>query len=367
MGITLCSQFIGGPQALNSLDLSSAADIRNWLSVWKENSAVTGVILRGTGTFFAGGADLDWLASNRSRAPELFDALGDLYETIRESSTGKPIISLVNGDVSGSGLGLTCARYCVVTDSARFSVPEPSLGLVPDGPALKILAVSEAKSELKGVAAYLSLSGTAVCSDDMMRLGLASHQIADKASAEQLVRQLAALSPADMISGCSTLEQALALNCDWHTKDELDATARSVILDQVGDEACEVEETSGLWNEKHSEVVSGCFGFNKSVEESWELLEALAPQNEFAHDALASMQASPALSLVATLRLAKECSELSTPAASALAQRVATRLSAAQPFGQVIEHSMQGTEAPLTSRQDISAVPDGVVSALFEP
>mmetsp|Transcript_39815 Transcript_39815/g.80321 ORF Transcript_39815/g.80321 Transcript_39815/m.80321 type:complete len:405 (-) Transcript_39815:243-1457(-) len=352
---------------MNSLDFDVAKEIHNWVSVWNKNTAVTGIVLRGTGGVYCGGADLDWLAENRDLAPELYSALGELYRTMLDSSSGKPIVSLVDGDVNGSGLGLSGGRYSVVTDSARFSVPEASLGLVPDGPVLKMLAECEARSSLKGVAAYLSLTGCAVTSDDMMRLGLATHQVPDNTSATELLRHLASLSAADMDSQGATLENTLGLYCEWHNDKALDAVARSVITDSTGVEICEAQDDSGLWSEEKSDVVSGCFGFETSVEESWARLEERAPSNPFAASALAALAASPALSLVATHRLAKECSVLSPVVASSLAQRVATRISAAEPFGKVIEHAAQGTMQPLTTRGDIAAVDADLVTALFEP
>jgi enoyl-CoA hydratase/carnithine racemase len=182
---------LNGSASLNSLDLRTAHEMQQMLRCLQASTSVTSYALHGKNGYFCGGVDLDWLSANRGRAPELYKALGDLYEFV--ASSAKPIVAIVNGDVSGGGLGLTNSMFRIVTSGARFSIPEPSFGLVPDGPVLKMLAKCDADSGLP-VASYLALTGQPIGSNDMMLLGLATHQIHDNIITNNVIRSLASVS-----------------------------------------------------------------------------------------------------------------------------------------------------------------------------
>ena len=104
------------------MDLESTGELRRLLAMWATNDAVAGVVLQGSGGAFCGGADMDWLANNRAKAPELYGALRGLYVAVAEYP--KPLVALLNGDVNGAGLGLANTGRRVALASARFSIPE---------------------------------------------------------------------------------------------------------------------------------------------------------------------------------------------------------------------------------------------------
>jgi len=332
-----------------------ATEIYRKLSIWAENDSVGMIVIQGQNGFFCGGADMDWLAAHRSEAAQLYGSLGDVYQLISEYP--KPIVAMMNGDTSGSGFGLANTRFRLATDGARFSVPEPSFGLVPDGPALKMLVKCD---ELSGLPAanYLALSGQPVSSDEMMMLGIASHQIGD--DEEALARQIAAVSwGKDKLHG-SELEKVLDLYCDWKTSGGLNSRAEALLEEAGGDMDCAPK----LWPGEEQKVIEA-FGCDSLVE-TWERLEALP--GPFAQAALGGLQAAAPISLLATQRLIQEAKRKpSTAAFSALSARVASRLANGPAFAKVIEHATSDSQPPATSLDDLKAVSEDQVSSLFTP
>jgi methylglutaconyl-CoA hydratase len=92
------------------------------------------VVLRGSGSSFCAGADLNWMKEvTRSEAG---DSAGDARVLVRllDRMVGcpKPIIARVHGVALGGGMGLVAACDLVVADhTARFGLTEVRLGLAP--------------------------------------------------------------------------------------------------------------------------------------------------------------------------------------------------------------------------------------------
>jgi enoyl-CoA hydratase/carnithine racemase len=319
---------------------------------------VSAVVVKGQQGCYCGGADLDWIAANQKRAPELFSALGELYRLI--ATYPKPLISVVNGDVNGGGLSLANSPYRVVTDSAQFSVPEAMLGLVPDGYVLSMLAKCDASSSLP-VSNYLALSGVSIRSDDMMYLGLMTHQSPDESSADAIIRHVSSASYESNVMSGSALTDLLNMSCDWHTSAGIEKVSKDVLY-LNGGEAFQNRKTlaPGPWTVDIRREIADCFTGN-SVEDIWRKLEGRS--SEWSKEALAGMQSSPALSLLATKRLIDLSASLDAKASAELSARVAVRLVAAEPFNDLIRR--QGAPRSLTSLEDLRAVADGEIDALF--
>jgi len=85
----------------------------------------------------------------------------------------KPTVSLINGMVIGSGVGITSyGTHRVAGERYRFSMPETAIGLFPDVGVASLLANMPDE-----IGIYLGLSGAKVGRADAYRLGLATHCI----------------------------------------------------------------------------------------------------------------------------------------------------------------------------------------------
>jgi len=100
-----------------------------------ENENARFVVFKGgentsSGSVFCNGLDLSWVANHED------DYMKDMHayaEFLKKIQDGKFIaIAIVNGVVSGGGMGIVCACDHVIADqSSTFSLPEGLLGLIP--------------------------------------------------------------------------------------------------------------------------------------------------------------------------------------------------------------------------------------------
>ena len=125
---------INRPDVHNAFDDELIASLTGRLEALGKDDAVRAVVLTGTGKSFSAGGDLNWMQRTASYSEEenLADAaaLARLMNTLHGLS--KPTIARVQGDAYGGGVGLiACCDIAVASESARFSLSEVKLGLIP--------------------------------------------------------------------------------------------------------------------------------------------------------------------------------------------------------------------------------------------
>lgn len=132
----------------------------------------------------------------RSASPKAFSAGGDVRELIAWGRTdpdrakaafadeyrlnwtlecfSKPTVSLMNGMVMGSGVGISLYNtHRVAGEGYKFAMPETAIGLFPD------VGVAHALSRLPDeIGTYLGLTGRSIGRADAFALGLTTHCIA---------------------------------------------------------------------------------------------------------------------------------------------------------------------------------------------
>ena len=118
----------------NAFDDALIADLTAALEDADAHPDVRAVVLTGEGSTFSAGADLGWMrrmaqaSEEENRADSL--RLAKLMRTLNFLS--KPTLCHVNGSAYGGGVGLVaCCDYAIGVDSAKFSLSEVKLGLVP--------------------------------------------------------------------------------------------------------------------------------------------------------------------------------------------------------------------------------------------
>ncbi|HEY9144092.1 MAG TPA: enoyl-CoA hydratase-related protein [Arenimonas sp.] len=122
------------PSVHNAFDDELIAELTGALEALDTDPAVRAVVLTGDGATFSAGADLGWMrrmaqaSEEENRADSL--RLAKLMRTLNFLS--KPTLCRVNGSAYGGGVGLVaCCDYAIGVDSAKFSLSEVKLGLVP--------------------------------------------------------------------------------------------------------------------------------------------------------------------------------------------------------------------------------------------
>jgi len=118
----------------NAFDDALIADLTTALVDCELDANVRVVVLTGSGASFSAGADLNWMRAmaQASEADNRADALrlATLMRTL--NFIDKPTIARVNGSAYGGGVGLVaCCDIAIGVETAKFSLSEVKLGLVP--------------------------------------------------------------------------------------------------------------------------------------------------------------------------------------------------------------------------------------------
>lgn len=139
-----------------------------------DSSVVTLVILRGEGTAFCSGADLNWMKSmvNYNLEENMADSekLWDMFEAIYRCRV--PVVCIAHGGVFGGALGLlACADYVIVENATQFCFSEVKLGLAP-----AVISGFISRKIQDSFYRPLMISGEVFTAEEAKRIGLA-HQI----------------------------------------------------------------------------------------------------------------------------------------------------------------------------------------------
>ncbi|MEL6287671.1 MAG: enoyl-CoA hydratase/isomerase family protein [Pseudomonadota bacterium] len=172
------------PAALNALSDAMRGEIAAALRAWQKDAMVYAVVIDAVGETdgeaFCAGGDLREMA----RAAAGGDAMAGIREEYRLNwqidCYTKPIVSLVNGLVVGSGVGLTLyGTHRVAGEKYAFAMPETAVGFFPDVGVTACLA-DIPRAEAVGIAA----GGIRLARGEAQRLGFVTHCIAADAFEE---------------------------------------------------------------------------------------------------------------------------------------------------------------------------------------
>jgi enoyl-CoA hydratase len=164
------------PRALNALTSAMRAQIASAFATWKSDPQVyAALIVSATERAFCAGGDVrEMVECGRSRPDEARRMMAAEYALNWQLDCfTKPTISLIDGVVMGSGVGITLyGTHRVAGERYRFAMPEAGIGLFPDD------GVSWALARLPDeIGMYLALTGRALGRADAYRLGLVTHCI----------------------------------------------------------------------------------------------------------------------------------------------------------------------------------------------
>lgn len=167
---------LGRPRALNAINGAMRAEIAAAIPRFARDPNVYAMTIKSDvpGVFSVGG-DLRELSLAARERPE--DARKHLAADYRLSwlleCFSKPTISLMNGIVMGSGVGLTMyGTHRVAGEDYKFAMPETGVGFFPD------VGLAWVFARMPGhVGMYLGLTGNQIGRADAYRLGIVTHCI----------------------------------------------------------------------------------------------------------------------------------------------------------------------------------------------
>ena len=122
------------PELRNALNPELIAELTQIFLQAAADRQLRVIVLRGQGSYFCAGADLNWMREMAQYSPEenLADALklALLFEAIDQAP--QAVISVVQGGAFGGGLGLMCCSDFVIASSdCQFAFSEVRLGISP--------------------------------------------------------------------------------------------------------------------------------------------------------------------------------------------------------------------------------------------
>lgn len=186
------------PQARNALRTALLGEICRALDEAEISKQVNAVVITGSESLFAAGADIKEMAS--------LDAVG-LWQDARPrhwariKAFPKPIISAVNGFCLGAGIELAMHSDIIIAgENARFGQPEINLGIIPGAGGTQRLVRAVGKS----LAMKMILSGEFIDA----RTALAAGLVAEIAQPELTLKRATVL--AETIASKSPIALRLA-------------------------------------------------------------------------------------------------------------------------------------------------------------
>lgn len=160
------------PQALNALNEQLVHELNLALDGFDADTAVGCIVVTGSEKAFAAGADIREMKDKSFAEVTAEDYIGawDHITAIR-----KPIIAAVSGYALGGGFELALAAdFIIATETARFALPEVTIGTVPGGGGAQRLARLVGKSK----AMEMVLTGRMMDAAEAERLGIVARLVA---------------------------------------------------------------------------------------------------------------------------------------------------------------------------------------------
>jgi enoyl-CoA hydratase/carnithine racemase len=211
------------PERRNALNTAMLDELRRRFDELESDSRVRAVVVRGAGSAFCSGRDLNEMSRRQREEGEPEADVINLFQHIEASS--RPSIAMVHGAAYAGGceLALHC-DFRVAADVARFAMPLAKLGLVVPFPLGQKLV------EIIGPAftRQILLTGQPVDAARAYEIGMV-HAVVPAAELEQatydLARTIAANAPLSLAGMKATIRRSAALR-DGIGHADLDDLAR---------------------------------------------------------------------------------------------------------------------------------------------
>lgn len=167
------------PQALNALNEALIAELNDALSVFESASEIGCTVITGSEKAFAAGADVKEMAE-KGYVESYLGRFLDGWTRIAE--TRKPVIAAVSGFCLGGGLELAMmCDFIIASETARFALPEITLGIMPGAGGTQRLPRFIGKAK----AMDLILTGRMMEAAEAERCGLAARVVAPESLLEE--------------------------------------------------------------------------------------------------------------------------------------------------------------------------------------
>jgi enoyl-CoA hydratase len=214
------------PEKLNALTRRALEELGETFERIAREREVRCVILTGAGErAFSAGTDIGELSAmdteEARRAAMRGQRVCDAIERC-----GVPVIAAVNGLAAGGGCELVLACHLrIASESARFSLPEIKLGLIPAYGGTQRLA----RATGSGRALEMMLTGAGISAAEALRVGLVNCVVAPAellSEAERTAREIASLAPLAIRACLDAVTRGFSLSLEEGLKLEAELFSR---------------------------------------------------------------------------------------------------------------------------------------------
>jgi len=199
------------PDKRNALDLTMRGAIAAAFTMLEADDSVKSIVVTGSPTVFAAGADLNLLVDKGAQAVADID-LGRYWAPVAESR--KPVIAAVGGFALGAGCELALMCDFIVADvTARFGQPELVVGIMPGAGGTQRLMRTVGKQ----VASLMLMTGEMITGERAHQLGLVAELAPEGQALEralELARKAARMPPKAIAATKRVLKQGADLPLD---------------------------------------------------------------------------------------------------------------------------------------------------------
>lgn len=209
----IATVYLNRPEVRNAINETMIAELIDAFEQLGKSDDVRVITLRGKGTVFCGGADLNWMKDianysyeqNQRESAQLAKCFSTIYKT------PKPTIAVVQGAAMGGANGLLAAcDFAFTTDETFFAFSEVRIGLIPATIAPYILNRTG-----QTTARDLMLTGRRIKGNEAAALGLvnkAVHQMELETTVAATIEELLTAAPASIAQCKELLNTLIATN-----------------------------------------------------------------------------------------------------------------------------------------------------------
>ncbi|MDH7787118.1 enoyl-CoA hydratase [Ochrobactrum sp. 19YEA23] len=171
------------PEALNALNRQLTAELSEAAAAFDTDAAIGAIVITGSDRAFAAGADIKEIKDK---------TFAEVYEEQLITSTWeglarvrKPTIAAVSGHAIGGGceIAMMCDMI-IASETARFALPETSIGIIPGAGGTQRLT----RIVGKAVAMDMILSGRALSAAEAQSMGLVSRVVPAGSQVQEAVK-----------------------------------------------------------------------------------------------------------------------------------------------------------------------------------
>lgn len=196
------------PQALNALSPELLGEILAALTAFDADPAIGAVVISGSARVFAAGADIRSMAE-ASSAEMRANGFVEMFAALRQIQ--KPLIAAVSGFALGGGCELALACDLIVaSESARFGLPEVTIGVIPGGGGTQRLARAVGKT----LAMEMVLNNRQLTAAEALQFGLVNRVVPVERFLDEslaLAAEIASRAPLAVAAAKAAVNQAFEL------------------------------------------------------------------------------------------------------------------------------------------------------------